>query len=103
VGVLTGTPGLSGGLVTSLLAHSVWLALVLGHTSVDGLDDIGTDRSLPSIPSVYRSRGCGKIFSKLQGPEFATYREDLWERVGRTAGSAIGGQDRDGRTGSHLE
>lgn len=27
----------------------------------------------------------------------------LWERVGRTAGRAIGGQDADGRTGSHLE
>lgn len=27
----------------------------------------------------------------------------LWERVRRTAGSAIGGQDRNGRTGSHLE
>jgi hypothetical protein len=32
----TGTPGLSGGLVTSLLAHGVGLSLVLGHTSVDG-------------------------------------------------------------------
>ena len=27
----------------------------------------------------------------------------LWERVGSTAGSAIGGQNRNGWTGSHLE
>jgi hypothetical protein len=27
----------------------------------------------------------------------------LWERVGHTAGSAIGGQNGDSRTGSHLE
>ena len=32
----TGTPGLSRGLVASLLAHGVGLSLVLGHTSVDG-------------------------------------------------------------------
>jgi hypothetical protein len=31
----TGTPGLSRGLFTSLLAHGVGLALVLGHTSVN--------------------------------------------------------------------
>jgi len=31
----TGTPGLSGGLFTSLLAHGVGLALVLGHTDVN--------------------------------------------------------------------
>ena len=31
----TGTPGLSGGLFTSLLAHSVGLSLVLRHTGVN--------------------------------------------------------------------
>ena len=41
--VLTSTPGLSRGLVTSLLAHCIWLTLVLGHSGVDSLDDIGSD------------------------------------------------------------
>ena len=41
--VLTGTPGLSRGLVTSLLAHCIRLTLVLGHSGVDSLDDIGSD------------------------------------------------------------
>lgn len=31
----TGTPGLSRGLLAGLLAHSVRLALVLGHTNVN--------------------------------------------------------------------
>jgi hypothetical protein len=43
--VLTSTPGLSRSLVTSLLAHGIWLALILRNTSVDGLDDIRSDRS----------------------------------------------------------
>ena len=34
--ILTGTPRLSRGLMASLLAHSIWLPLVLGHASVDG-------------------------------------------------------------------
>ena len=40
---LTSSPGLSRGLVTSLLAHGIWLTLVLGHSSVDGLNDIWAD------------------------------------------------------------
>lgn len=39
----TSSPRLSGGLVTSLLAHSVRLALVFGDALVDLLDDIETD------------------------------------------------------------
>jgi hypothetical protein len=44
----TGTPGLSGGLVTSLLAHGVGLSLVLGHTSVDG-PARGSDQPLSMV------------------------------------------------------
>jgi len=43
----TSSPRLSRGLVTSLLAHGVWLSLVLGHTSVDGPDVSISDFSLP--------------------------------------------------------
>jgi hypothetical protein len=41
--VRTGTPGLSRGLVTSLLAHGIWLTLILGHSSVDSLNNIRSD------------------------------------------------------------
>jgi len=41
--VLTSTPGLSGGLVASLLAHGIRLTLVLGHSGVNGLNDIGSN------------------------------------------------------------
>ena len=29
--------------MASLLAHGIWLTLILGHSGVDGLDDIGSD------------------------------------------------------------
>jgi hypothetical protein len=41
--VLTSTPGLCRGLVTSLLAHGIWLTFVLGHSGVNGLNDIRSD------------------------------------------------------------
>lgn len=93
--------------MTSLLAHGIWLTLVLGHSGVHGLNDIGSDgrsedlynsnqlncspRPIPSISLINKG---GFFFSSL------SY---LWERVSRTAGRAIGGQDGDSRTGSHLE
>ena len=42
ISVRTSSPRLSRGLVAGLLAHGVWLALVLGHTGVH----------LPVIPLV---------------------------------------------------
>lgn len=42
----SGTPGLGGGLVTSLDGHSVGLAAVLGHGGVDLVDNIRADGSL---------------------------------------------------------
>lgn len=59
--VRTSSPRLSTGLVTGLLAHGIWLALVLGHTGVD------SSVSSPSAPtltiasngfSVYRTGQC---------------------------------------------
>lgn len=45
----TGTPGLSRGLVTSLLGNSVGLALVLVHASVNRLDNVGPDGRLEVV------------------------------------------------------
>ena len=112
---LTSSPGLSRGLVTSLLAHGIWLTLILGHSSVDGLNDIWADGRgedlyirpsartqisqfhllIPSFPKI-------SISSNLRASKSSTCSY-LWERVSRTAGSAIGGQDGNGRSGSHLE
>merc|ERR1711988_1840038 len=47
------TPGLSGSLVTSLLAHGVWLPLVLRHAGVHRLHDVRADRRLEDV----RQRG----------------------------------------------
>jgi hypothetical protein len=71
----TGTPRLSRGLVTSLLAHSVRLTLVLGHASVNLLNDIGSDRA----------------------------GEDSRNGVGSSGGRAILAQDGDGRSRGHCE
>ena len=71
----TSSPRLSRGLVTSLLADGVWLALVLGHTSVHLLDDIRSD-------GAQENRGDGG---------------------GGTTGLAIFADDTDGRTRGHCE
>lgn len=60
--------------MTSLLAHGIWLPLVLGHSGVDLLDDIRTDGGLEN------GREGGRA----------------------PAGSAIGAVNADGRT-SRLE
>jgi len=70
----TGTPGLSRGLFTSLLAHGVGLALVLGHTDVNLLDNIRADRS----------------------------REHGGQGVGGPGGLALSRGDRDSRAGGHC-
>lgn len=61
--------------MTGLLANGVRLALVLCHSLVNLLNNVGTDRG----------------------------REDIGDRVGGTAGLAIGADDRNGRSGSHCE
>ena len=61
--------------MASLLAHSVGLALVLGHAGVDLLDDIETDRA----------------------------GEDSRQGVRALAGLAIAANDGDGRSGRHFE
>lgn len=72
--VLTSSPRLGRGLVTSLLADGVRLALVLGHAGVNLLDDIRADRA----------------------------QEHSRDGVGVAGGSAIGADDGDGRTGGHC-
>lgn len=42
----TGTPGLGRGLMASLLRDGIWLAAVLGHTSVNMVNNVRSDRSL---------------------------------------------------------
>ena len=56
-GVLTGTPRLSRGLMASLLAHSIWLPLVLGHASVDGSVAISAN-TLPNFMSHSHTGQC---------------------------------------------
>jgi hypothetical protein len=60
--------------VTGLLADSVWLALVLGHSGVNLLDDIRSDRA----------------------------GEDGGHGVGVARGLAAGTNDGDGRSRGHL-
>lgn len=72
---LTSSPGLGRGLVTSLLAHSIRLSLVLSDTGVNLLDDVRSDRA----------------------------GEDGGNGVGSSRGSTIFADDRDGRSRSHFE
>ena len=74
MGSLTSSPGLSRGLVASLLADGVRLTLVLGHALVNLLDDIRADGA----------------------------QEHLGDGVSRAGGRAIGAQDGDGRSGGHF-
>lgn len=60
--------------MSGLLADGIGLSLVLGHSGVDLLNDIRADRA----------------------------QEDGRVGVSRTGGSAIGADDRDGRSGSHY-
>ena len=71
---LTSSPRLGGSLMTGLLANGIRLPLVLGHSGVNLLDDIRADGA----------QEYGRV------------------RVRRTGGSAIGADDRDGRSGSHF-
>lgn len=61
--------------MTSLLAHSIGLTLVLGDTGVNLLDNVRSDRA----------------------------REDGGNGVGSSSGSTIFADDRDGRSRSHFE
>ena len=58
--VLTSSPRLSRGLVTSLLSDGVWLTLVLGHSGVDSpVEHI--NQQLPSYPSPLWPRAGGLV------------------------------------------
>jgi len=78
-GVLTGTPRLSRGLMASLLAHSIWLPLVLGHASVDGSVAISAN-TLSNFMHIL-------ILDNVRADWGL---EHLWERVCGAAGRAIG-------------
>jgi len=64
--------------MAGLLAHGIWLPLVLGHASVNLLDDIRTNRSLENA---------------WKGSSFAV------SAIGPPAGSAISSVDSNGRSG----
>lgn len=130
MGKLTSSPRLSGSLMTGLLAHGIWLTLVLGHSSVNGLNDIWADGGCEdlypfdqlqfnpislffSIPNP-RSPFCIPQ-SQFQSPRYNVFfllgasslqefsGAYLWQRMSRTSGLALGGQDGDGRSRSHRE
>lgn len=71
---LTSSPRLGRGLVTGLLADGVRLPLVLGHSGVDVLDDVGTDGGA----------------------------EDLGKDLSGAGGLAIGADDGYGRSRGHC-
>ena len=86
----TSTPGLSGSLVTSLLAHGVWLPLVLRHAGVHR----------PAIPSVF----CPIVSSAIATGMILLHDvradrrlEDVRQRGAVLGGGAIGTVDGDGR------
>ena len=101
--VLTSTPRLSRSLVTSFLAHGIWLTLVLGHSSVDSLNDIRSDGSSEDLYNPNQLNSPQDPILSTSSIHSSSRLPYLWERVSRTAGRAIGGQDGDSRTGSHLE
>ena len=89
--VRTGTPRLSTRLVTRLLAHSIWLSLVLCHAGVDG----------PVIWSELLT--IANLDLSILHDIRADWRpEDRWQRVSVLARLAIGTMDGDGRTARHF-
>ena len=83
--------------MTSLLAHSVRLTLVLGHASVDRPVRVLAIIRIFSFPP--RGRCVGEIVLDNVGTDGRL--EDIGQRVGVLAGSTIGANDRDGGT-RHL-
>jgi len=80
--------------VTSLLAYSVWLSLVLGHTGVDG-----PEVQLATFSSSSFAQSRGFVLDNV----WANWcPEDIWQRVSGIAGLAIGRDDGDGWSGSHF-
>lgn len=82
--------------MTSLLAHSVRLTLVLGHASVD------RPVRILAIIRIFRFHlevGVGEVVLDNVGTDGRL--EDIGQRVGVLAGSTIGANDRDGGT-RHL-
>lgn len=106
----TGTPGLSGGLFTSLLAHSVRLSLVLRHTGVDlpviqPSAQILSFRSYPKvvIPKANRSSCVEKqSLHILDDIRTDGSGENSRQRGSGPGGLALAGGDRDGRTRGHC-
>jgi hypothetical protein len=94
----TGTPGLSGGLVTSVLRYGVRLTLVLGHAGVDM--PVRLLANIPIFPSLVGGVGVGDFVLDNVGTDRRL--EDIGQGVGVLAGSPIGANDRDSRT-RHLD
>lgn len=90
----TGTPGLSTGLVASLLAHSVRLALVLGHAGVDG-----PARMLAMILRFVVDAAGLCVLDNIRADRGL---EDVREGEGVAASGAIGAVDGHGRAGRHV-
>ena len=98
--------------MTGLLAHSIWLTLVLCNTGVYGLDNIWANwwgEDLFSIidqqcpPEIPLKNHLPQPNRNPSTPHFEELAPYLWERVAGAADSSVSGQDRDSWAGSHLE
>jgi hypothetical protein len=89
---LTSTPGLSRGLMTSLLTHSIRLPLVLGHSSVDAPIN-------PSVFAIAPAFLCEGLV--LDNVRANWCLEDIGERLGILRSSAIGTNDGDSWSARH--
>lgn len=81
--------------MTGLLAHGVWLALVLGHASVDLPVDIPSVSALIAISFV-----SGLVLDNVRSDRGL---EDIGEGEGVLGGSTIGAVDGNGRSGGHCD
>ena len=82
--------------MTGLLAHGVWLALVLGHSGV--YDPALLSACLTSSPRFF-----GMLVCVLDDVRTDWGLEDLRQRVCGPTGGAIGRSDRHCRTSRHLD
>lgn len=78
--------------MTGLLAHGVWLPLVLCHAGVDR----------PGLPSAIRYLQFEPIFDILDNIRTDGGEEDAGQRGGLARALAICADDADGRPGSHF-
>lgn len=94
----TGTPGLSGGLLASLLADSVGLSLVLGHAGVHLPVEQNPSAFPPSIVTIVRI--CG--LDVLDDIRADGGTEDVGQGLGSPRGLTLSRGDGDGRAGGHC-